>query len=164
MRTPAPRSARARLRAVVHGDSSGRGRDGEWGLSTVEAVLIVPVMVAMVLGIVQAALFWYAHQIAATAADQAARAAAAYSATDTAGQAIGASYIAAVDPHDATLHDRNVDVTRTATTVTVRVTGHVVSIIPFLSPDVHVTVTAPVERYVPVPPRFANSDRSGGGS
>jgi Flp pilus assembly protein TadG len=118
-------------------------------LSTVEAVLTVPVMVAMVLAIVQAALWWYARQVAATAADEAARAAGAYSSTAAAGEARGAHYIATVDPSSSTLRGRQVQVTRTATTVTARVTGKAVSLLPFLTPQVRVTVTAPVERYVP---------------
>jgi Flp pilus assembly protein TadG len=156
MPTPTRRATRARLRAVVGDDTHGAGRDSsafgrgrDRGMSTVEAVLTVPVMVAMVLGIVQAALWWYAHQVAETAADQAARSAAAYSSTGPAGASRGTDYISAVDPHEDTLRDHQIHITRTATTVTVRVTGQVVSLVPFLSPDVHVTLTAPVERYVP---------------
>jgi Flp pilus assembly protein TadG len=118
------------------------------GMSTVEAVFTVPVMVTMVLAIVQAALWWYAHQLAATAADEAARTARAYASTAAAGQLRGTNYLGTVDPDSSTLRTRQVTVTRNATKVTVRVTGEVVSIVPFLSPHVDVTVTAPVERYV----------------
>lgn len=148
-RQPADRLSVALNDNLDESDGGEIVRDGDEGLSTVEAVLTVPVMVGMVLAIVQAALWWYAHQVAATAADEAARAARAYASTAAAGQARGTEYLGTVDPDSSTLRTRHVTVTRTATTVTVRVTGDVVSIVPFLSPDVDVTVTAPIERYVP---------------
>ena len=150
MRAPT-HGLRGRLRTVLDDESGAagpRGR-GDEGLSTVEAVFTVPVMVIIVLAIVQAALWWYGRQVASTAADEAARTARAYAATAADGQARGRDYISTVDPDGSTLRSRHVYVTRTATTVTVRVTGEVVSIVPFLNPDVDVTVTAPVERYVP---------------
>lgn len=154
MRATARRQLARRLRAVFDDDNPNEaygatGRGADEGLSTVEAVLTVPVLVAMVLAIVQTALWWYAHQVAATAADEAARTARAYASTAATGQARGAGYLGRVDPDSSTLRARHVQVTRTATTVTVRITGAVVSVVPFLSPDVDVTVTAPVERYVP---------------
>lgn len=145
MCAPVRRGPRGRLRAVLDGEDG----HGDEGLSTVEAVFTVPVMVIMVLAIVQAALWWYGRQVASTAADEAARTARAYASTAADGQARGRDYISTVDPDSSTLRTRHVYVTRTATTVTVRVTGQVVSIVPFLSPDVDVTVIAPVERYVP---------------
>jgi Flp pilus assembly protein TadG len=130
-----------RVRAARNGDDEG--------MSTVEAILTVPVMVAMVLAIVEIALWWYARQVAGTAADEAARTARAFASTAAAGESRGASYLDTVDPDNSTLVHRHVHVTRTATTVTVRVDGDVVSLLPFLTPNVSVTVTAPVERYVP---------------
>lgn len=124
-------------------------RDDDEGITTVEAILTVPVMVAMILAIIEVALWWYARQVASTAADEAARTARAYASTNAAGESRGASYLTTVDPGNTTLRHPHVHVTRTATTVTVQVTGQVVSIVPFLTPDVSVTVTAPVERYVP---------------
>lgn len=119
------------------------------GYSTVESVLSVPVMVFVIIAIVEVALWWYARQEASAAADEAARVARAYAATAAQGEDRGNSYIRTVDPHSSVLQSAVVHVTRSARTVTVEVTGHVTSLIPFLSPDVDVTVTAPNERFVP---------------
>jgi Flp pilus assembly protein TadG len=149
--TPAPsrRWPSDRPRGVRDDDVRAERGRGDDGLSTVEAVFTVPVMVLMVLAIVQAALWWYARQVASTAADEAARAARAYASTAAAGESRGADYMTTVDPDNSTLRARHVQVTRTATTVTVHVTGQVASLIPFLNPGVSITITAPVERYVP---------------
>jgi Flp pilus assembly protein TadG len=126
-----------------------RLRQGDRGLSTVEAVFTVPIIVLLVFGIVQTALWWYARQVASTAADEAARAARSYAANAAAGESRGKTYLGTVDHGGNALRHPHVQVTRTAATVTVQVSGNVVSLVPFVSPSVTVTVTAPVERYVP---------------
>jgi Flp pilus assembly protein TadG len=124
-------------------------RDDDRGIGTVEAVLTVPVIVLMILGAVQVGLWWYSRQLAETAAQEAARAARSYSATAGAGQAEGYSYLNKVDAGGTGLHNPSIRVTREAQTVTVTVTGDIVSLVPWASPTVTITVTSPVENYVP---------------
>ena len=123
--------------------------DDDRGFGTVEAVLTIPVMVLMILGTVQVALWWYSHQLAQTAAQEAARTARSYLSTADAGQAEGYSYLNKVDSGGTALHHPAITVTRGAKTVTVTVKGDIVSLVPFVSPTVSIKVTAPIETYVP---------------
>lgn len=119
------------------------------GFGTVEAVLTVPVIVLILLAAVQIGLWWYSHQLAQTAAQEAARTARSYLSTADAGQAEGYSYLNNVDSGGTALHHPAITVTRGAKTVTVTVKGDIVSLVPFVSPTVAITVTAPIEIYVP---------------
>ena len=123
--------------------------DDDRGIGTVEAVLTVPVIVLMLLGAVQVGLWWYSRQLAETAAQEAARAARSYAATAAAGQAEGYSYLGKVDGAGTALHNPSIQVTRGAQTVTVTVKGDIVSLVPWVSPTVTITVTSPIEAYVP---------------
>lgn len=122
--------------------------DDDRGFGTVEAVLTVPVIVLMILGAVQVGLWWYSRQLAETAAQEAARASRSYNATADAGQAEGYSYLSKVDGGGSALHHPSIQVTRGAQTVTVTVKGDIVSLVPWVSPTVTITVTSPVETYV----------------
>ena len=123
--------------------------DDDRGFGTVEAVLTIPVMVLMIVGTVQIGLWWYSHQLAQTAAQEAARTARSYLSTADAGQAQGYSYLNKVDSGGAALHHPAITVTRGAKSVTVTVKGDIVSLVPFVSHTVSITVTAPIETYVP---------------
>ena len=123
--------------------------DNDRGFGTVEAVLTVPVIVLMILGAVQVGLWWYSRQLAETAAQEAARAARSYNSTAGAGQAEGYSYLSKVDGDSTALRNPSIRVRRGARTVTVQVKGHIVSLVPWVSPTVTITVTSPVETYVP---------------
>lgn len=123
--------------------------DDDRGIGTVEAVLTVPVIVLMILGAVQVGLWWYSRQLAETAAQEAARAARSYAATAAAGQAEGYSYLGKVDGAGTALHNPSIQVTRGAQTVTVTIKGDIVSLVPWVSPTVTITVTSPIEAYVP---------------
>lgn len=123
--------------------------DGDRGFSTVEAVFTVPVIVLMILGAVQIGLYWYSRQLAATAAQEAARTARSYNSSASAGQTEGYSYLSKVDSDGTALHNPSVQVTRGARTVTVQVKGSIVSLVPWVTPTVTVTVTGPTETYVP---------------
>ena len=123
--------------------------DDEHGISTVEAVLTIPVIVLIILGATQIALYYYSHQLARTAAQEAARTARSYLSTADAGQAEGYSYLNKVDSGGTALHHPVVTVIRGGKSVTVTVKGDIVSLVPFVSPTVTITVTAPIETYVP---------------
>lgn len=135
----------SRLRRRVHDVRAGDDR----GIGTVEAVLTVPVIVLMIVGAVQVGLWWYSRQLAETAAQEAARAARSYNATAAAGTAKGYSYLSKVDGSGSALHNPSIQVTRGAQTVTVTVKGDIASLVPWVSPTVTITVTSPIETYVP---------------
>ena len=85
--------------------------DADRGDATVEAVIIVPVIVVLTLLVVQFVLVWHGRHVAQAAAQTAARSAAAYRAAPVAGQAAGDAYLAEVAPN--LLPGRTVTVTRT---------------------------------------------------
>jgi Flp pilus assembly protein TadG len=127
------------------------GREPDAGLATLEALFTIPVILLMIFGILQTAMWWYARQVALTAAQEGARAARAYDATDADGVAKATSYLSQVQGGSApVLANSQVSMQRSANTVTVRVRGHVVSLVPGLSVSIDVTSTGPVEVFVPV--------------
>lgn len=131
------------------GRARRRVRDDS-GLALLESVLTIPVAFIMILAVLQAGLWWYARQLAATAADEAARAARAYQATPADGTRSGTTYIAQVDGHGSrVLLAPTITVDRGATTVTVHVHGHVPALLPFLPTQVDEQATGPIENFQP---------------
>ena len=119
------------------------------GDATVEAVIIVPVIVVLTLLVVQFVLVWHGRHVAQAAAQTAARSAAAYQAQPATGQAAGDDYLAEVAPN--LLPGRSVSVTRDATAVTVIVTADVLTVIPFAGFHIQEQATAPLEIFVGAP-------------
>ena len=125
------------------------------GYSVVEAAIVLPIVVLLCLLVVQWALIWHGRHVAEGAAQSGLRAARGYQATTGAGEAAAARYLSAVAPN--LLSAPSVDVSRTATTATVRVRARVLAVIPGLSAvisggvDVEETATGPVERFVATP-------------
>jgi len=115
------------------------------GNASVEAVIIVPIIVLLTLLVVQFVLVWHGRHVAQAAAQTAARSAAAYQATAAVGQADGGAYLQQVGAN--LLPGRTVRVNRDATTVTVTVTADVLTVIPFGSFSVDESATAPVEAF-----------------
>lgn len=130
-----------------------RARDDESddrGLALLESVLTIPVAFVMILAVLQTGLWWYARQLAATAADQAARAARAYQATPADGTRGGTTYLTQVDGHGSrVLLGPSITVERGASTVTVHVHGHIPALLPFLPTQVDEQVTGPIETFQP---------------
>ena len=116
------------------------------GDASVEAVIIVPVIVVLTLLVVQFVLVWHGTHVAQAAAQTAARTAAAYRADPGTGQAAGDAYLAEVAPN--LLPGRTVTVTADAATVTSTVHAQVLTILPFASFDIQESSTAPRERFV----------------
>ena len=121
---------------------------GDRGDASVEAVIIVPVIVVLTLLVVQFVLVWHGTHVAQAAAQTAARAAAAYRADPGTGQAAGDAYLAEVAPN--LLPGRTVTVTADATTVTSSVQAEVLTILPFAAFDVEESATAPRERFIEI--------------
>ena len=118
------------------------------GDASVEAVIIVPIIVVLTLLVVQFVLVWHGTHLAQAAAQTAARTAAAYRADPGTGQAAGDAYLAEVAPN--LLPGRTVTVAADATTVTAVVHAQVLTIVPFAAFDVHESSTAPRERFVEI--------------
>lgn len=119
--------------------------DHDRGSVTTEAVIIVPVVVILTMVIVQFVLVWHGRHVAQAAAQTAARSAASYQSTAALGRSDADAYLQQVAPN--LLPDRDVQVDRTATTVTVSVTADVLTVIPFGSFSVKETASAPVEAF-----------------
>lgn len=119
--------------------------DPDRGSVTTEAVIIVPVVVILTMVIVQFVLVWHGRHVAQAAAQTAARSAASYQSTAALGRSDADAYLQQVAPN--LLPDRDVQVDRTATTVTVSVTADVLTVIPFGSFSVREKASAPVEAF-----------------
>jgi Flp pilus assembly protein TadG len=121
-----------------------RARD-ERGSTTVEFVVLVPLMVLLLMVVVQFGIYFHTRAVATTAAHQAADNARILDGTAEAGSAAATQFL---DQNAGALRDQDVSVERSDTDVTVTVTGEVLSLIPFASFPLDVTVSAPVERIV----------------
>jgi Flp pilus assembly protein TadG len=139
------RRSRVRWRPVAR---TLRRDDGSMSISL---VMVFPAVLALIVLVVQASLWWYARQVALTAAREGSEAARAYQAPAGAGTTQAESVLARLgsglsNPGVSTAASGNgADVT-----VTVSVTAE--SLLPFI-PGLTITqhVTAPVERFVPYP-------------
>ncbi len=123
--------------------------DRDRGYSVLEAAITLPIIFLLLMIVVQWAIVWHSRNVAQAAAQEALRGAQSYQATAASGQAVGNNYLAQVAPH--ALGGNCVTVTRSATTVTVRVHCKVMSVIPFATYYATETVSGPVERYVSAP-------------
>lgn len=134
-----PGSASSRRRFLRRGDA-------QRGDASVENVLIFPVFAVMIFAIIQLAIWMDAGNVAQAAATTAMNASRAYQSDSTNGINAGYSFLRT---SGSSLTGPNVSVNRTATDVTVTVTGTSLTIIPGLFPtQVTRSVTAPVERWV----------------
>jgi len=139
---PAPTADHADASTAV---DSPIERDGERGAVAAQVVIAMLVLVFVTLGIVQVALAAYANHVAQGAAEQALDAARVLGGTSADGQVEADQVLAqlATGP----LLDPHVSVTRTATTVTVTITGRAERIWLGPSLPVRASATGVVERF-----------------
>lgn len=123
-----------------------RERD-ERGVSTVEVVIAFPIVMTLLLLIVQLGIAAHARSVAEAAAQEGAAVARRYDGSAGAGKTRTNEYLNELGP--TILQNRGVSVERGAETVTVTVTGNVISVIPGMHLKVRKTASGPVERYVP---------------
>ena len=116
------------------------------GFSTLEAVVVIPVVVLLTMLVIQFVMLWHARNVSEAAAQDAARVARGYQRSAAEGQTAGMQYLDKVA--GKMLDHYTVDVQRTATTVTVTVHASVSSVVPFGTYTVTETASAPVESYV----------------
>jgi len=116
---------------------------GERGSASVQMVVIMPLMFGIAFTGLQAGLYFYGRSAALSAATTGARAAAAEGGTTIACHQAAAAFL---DSLGDVLNTTRVDCTRTATTVTVRVAGTSLSVIPGWTPQVAQEAVQQVER------------------
>jgi Flp pilus assembly protein TadG len=122
------------------------GGQDDGGYSIVEAVITLPVMIALTMFVVQYALLWHGRNVAEAAAQDGLRTARSYQGTAAMGQTAALDYLRQVAPK--LLTSPHVQVDRTPTTVTVHVRARVLSLLGFVGFDVTETASGPVERFV----------------
>lgn len=132
-------SLRSRLRAAARGQR-------ERGSAGVELVVIFPVVLLLLLGGVQATVWYHARSVALSAAQEGARAASVQEATAGDGQAAADSFLARAGG-TGTLPGAGVEARRDATAAVVTVTGRSHSLVPLLSGiPISQSASMPVER------------------
>ena len=119
-------------------------RGTERGSATLEMVVMLPILFALLFGGLQAALFHHARTLAIAAAQEGARAAAAEHGTLHAGVTAARAFATQVGRDS--LRDVTVTGQRTPTTATITVTGASLTVVPGWDPHVTQTVTQQVER------------------
>jgi len=122
---------------------SRRWARDERGSATIEMVLLFPVVMGILWLALQGGIAYYGRTVALAAAESGARAAAVENGTSAACfQAANTMLGAAADA----LVDTSVSCNRSATAVTVTVTGEAMSVGPWTVPPVSMTAELPVER------------------
>lgn len=121
------------------------GRRSDRGSATIELLILLPALFAVLFVGTQAALYHHAREVAIAAAQEGARAAAGEHGNEASGNRAAAALL-----HDAggddVLADVTVAVDRTATTAVVVVTGRSLSVVPGWNPVVRQRASMPVER------------------
>jgi Flp pilus assembly protein TadG len=126
--------------------ATDRRRDRDAGGATVEFVIAFPVFLVLILAIVQFAIWEHAEHLAQSAARNALAAARSYGGTSADGERQAAAILAVAD--HGTLANTGVAVTRSATTVSVTVTGSAEAVIPGFHFSVSATASGPAEVFV----------------
>ncbi len=126
------------------GTSSSARRD-ERGSVSIELLIILPTLFAVMFLGVQAALYHHARTVAIAAAQEGARAAGAENGRTSDGISAAHAFIADAGGDDV-LTGPSISGNRTATVATVRVVGKSMSVIPGWTPVVRQSASMPVER------------------
>ena len=125
--------------------TSSRAPRDERGSVSIELVILLPALFAVMFLGMQAALFYHARTVAIAAAQEGAKAAGGEHGKEADGVSAASSFIVEAGGDDV-LTGANATANRTATTVTVTVTGHSLSVIPGWRPTIVQTASLPVER------------------
>ena len=120
---------------------------GDHGSASTELVIAMPALLLLVLASVHVGLWFHARHIVAAATEEGARTARHQGSTDAAGADTANEFLDQLGPN--VVLDRHVTVSRTATTVTVTITGHAPAVIPGLFLDVDASTTSPIEQFRP---------------
>jgi Flp pilus assembly protein TadG len=120
---------------------------GQGGGVTAELTVATPLLLALVLLVVQAALWQHGQHVATTAAQEGARAARLEAGTATAGRARAHGLLAQLGP--GLIIDPKVTARRDQATARVEVTGTAPPVLPWPRLPIHATAEGPVERFRP---------------
>lgn len=131
-------------RTPLHRGPGGR-RESERGSALAESVIVLGLLALIMFGVIQYAADEHAEQAAQAAASLALSTARAQNGTAAAGQAAAQQLLASLP---GAIHDTAVTVDRSATQVTVHVTGHVDTLLG-LTQTITITSSGPVERFEP---------------
>lgn len=114
---------------------------------TVEAVIVLPVVLGVIFVALQIGIWAHARGVAQSGAHEGAIAASSYGSSES-GESTASGVIG--DSADGLFTDYSVSSSRTEDAVTVTVTGHAVSLVPMVTlPPIEQSSTVPIERYVP---------------
>ena len=137
-------SARAPSRPAGHVQRRGEARaDHDRGSVSLEMIVLTPVLLLLLFAAIQIALNSHARNIALAAAEDAARADGAYQSALGAGQDAATAFLAQTGDG---IGNPAVSISHTSTEVHATVTGHAISIIPFLSWTVSQSASSPIEQ------------------
>lgn len=120
-------------------------RRGERGSASVELVILLPALFAVMFLGMQAALYYHARTVAIAAAQEGARAAGGETGKEADGVNAANTFIADAGGNDV-LSEVRATADRTATTVTVTVSGHSLSVIPGWHPVIVQSASRPIEK------------------
>ena len=137
-------------------------RAGERGSTSIQMVILMPALFAVMFLGMQAALIYHARTLAIASAQEGARAAGVENGTTAAGITTARTYLAQT-AGDA-LTSSTVTSTRTATTATVTVRGVALSVLPGWRPAITQSASVTVERITRTTGPFPDPDQSGGGN
>ena len=119
---------------------------GDRGSASLELVVVFPVLLLLIFGGIQGALYYYGRSIALAAAQEGSRSAAAQNGSLGAGNAAAITFITRAGGTDV-LQGSQVSSSRSATDATVTVHGSSLSILPFWGgPTITQSASAPLER------------------
>ncbi|MFV2021712.1 TadE/TadG family type IV pilus assembly protein [Micromonospora sp. LOL_023] len=133
--------------AATHPPRRRRRPGGDRGSTTTEVVLYAPLLMLLVLLGVQFATWGLAQLAVQHAAHHALQTTRVQGGTVAAGQADADAVLTQIA--GTLVSDRQIQVTRTADTATVRISAAAPQVVPFLTLGVSTTVAAPVERFRP---------------
>jgi Flp pilus assembly protein TadG len=125
--------------------TSSSPRRGERGSVSIELVILLPALFAVMFLGMQAALFYHARTVAIAAAQEGARAAAGESGGSSDGIRAANAFLADAGG-EGVLTTSSATADRTANTVSVTVTGRSLSVIPGWNPQVIQSASLPLER------------------
>jgi Flp pilus assembly protein TadG len=125
--------------------TSSSGPRSERGSVSIELVILLPALFAVMFLGMQAALFYHARTVAIAAAEEGARATGAEIGHEGTGIAAASAFVAAAGGDDV-LQNASATANRTPTTATVTVTGFSLSVIPGWHPAITQSASVTVER------------------
>jgi Flp pilus assembly protein TadG len=129
-----------------------------------ELAVVFPLLLLVIFGGIQAALYYHARTVALSAAQEGVRVASAETGTAEAGAARAREFVADAGGSGVLSH-LIVSPARTATTASITVTGRSLSVLPGVpAPGVSQTAERPVERFTSSSGEFVSSEGSGGGN